>query len=974
LVAASVALLALAFAQTLGAWAAPDPRVVDPTAVDKNRNRISDVLERKAATHAMATLRVGGARMADLIICLDHAPGAGDKAAIQSLGGDALRAWKDLVYAIHARLPTAAGKETQALQQLTRRIPGAVLIEENARSRALLYMSTRQSGARAAWTAGYCGDANTTIAVMDTGITGSHADFPAGKVVAWNDLIGPDSSNPQPGFYATPTDVGEHGTHVSGIAAGEGLGAGMATGTGTLYVSDDSFFAPYANNSWVAHFPVDTRGYASNASIVGRLKWIDNLGGSYSVSLNLGNSAGVPLASNTTGNGGAQPLTTTYATLAPGIFSYRYQEWPTCSVANNNVSPNWALVGTPMTAIGDGFRLMCGVAWGCKLAGIKVLDDTGSGSAVAFLDGLDWIVTNKTTFNIKVVNMSMGFDSVIGSIDTAVNNAAGAGLVMVAAAGNGRGGPAQYVYSPASASRCIAVAATSHTDRVTSYSSYGNAGSKKPDVSAAGGTDLSGDERLIMAPDTGDAELNYDPSTGIETSYPAAWVESDYTGMMGTSVASPHVAGAAGLVISALGAWMWTQSEALHVKALIGMTCTETNRTAEATPNPVLNRAANLDGSGPGKDHSEGFGRVNMNAAIAAATLSYTVGAPASATLGSTPNDEKCWARAVSLTPDTAYQFDLSVPGSADFDLYLYSSTWTNDGSASNGSVGDPVIAASSCSATAGQAEKINFSCCASGTYYIVVKWVSGSGSFSLTSQSYVFADVAPGAFAQAAIEAMKANGITGGCALNGACADSYCPNDSVTRGQMAVFMCRAAGLTWFDPGTATFTDVPRGSDGIFTAPIVSNGCDADGTFQFYGWVERLADAASWGGAAPTGGCALSPPRYCPDTAVTRAQMATFLSRAKSKTWYDPGSATFADVPRGTDGVFTPPIVTNGCDVDGTHQFYGWVERLADPASWAGNPPTTGCAAGPPRTFCPNDPCTRAQMAIFLCRAFGIPF
>jgi len=967
-------MLALLFGLTLGAWGASDPQVVNASAVDRNHNRISDSLEHAAAARAMVTLRIAGASMADLIVCLDHPPSAGDKAAIRSLGGDAPDSWKDLVYAIHARIPIARGKELQALQQLAQRIPGVVLIEENARCHALLYMSTRQSRARAAWAAGYPGDANTTIAVMDTGITSSHPDFPVGKIVAWNDLIGPDANNPQPGFYANPDDKGVHGTHVSGIAAGEGWAAGMASGTGTLYVSDDSFFSPSANSGWVANFPVDTGGYGGNASIIGQLKWIDNLGGSYTISLKLGNSAGALLASNSTGNGGAQPLTTTDNSLASGIFSYRYQAWPTCSVANNNVSPNWTLIAAPMTAIGDGFRLMCGVAWVCKLAGVKVLDDTGSGNTTEFLNGLDWIQANRATYNIKVVNMSMGFSSIVGSVDTAVNNAVGAGLVMVAAAGNGRGTFAPYVYSPASASRCIAVAATSHTDRVTSFSSYGATGTTKPDASAPGGTGISGDPRSILAPDTADGEVNYDSTTGAEVNYPPAWAQASYTGLMGTSMASPHVAGEAGLLINALGAWSWQMSDALHVKALIGMTCTETNQTAEATPNPVLNRGANLDGSGPGKDHCEGFGRVNMDAAIEAATLSYAIGGPAaSAALGATPNDKKCWARGLSLSQDTAYEFDLSVPAGADFDLYLYSSTWTDDGSESSGSVGDPIIAARSCSATLGQAEKINLSCCATGAYYIVVKWVSGSGSFALTSQSYVFVDVAPGAFAKAAIEAMKTNGITSGCATNGACADSYCPTDTVTRGEMAVFICRAAGQTWLDPGTATFADVARGTDGIATPPF-TNGLDADGTYMFYGWIERLADAASWGGAAPTGGCALSPARYCPETPVTRAQMAAFLCRANAKTWYDPGTATFADVPRGTDGVFTPPIVTNGCDADGTYQFYGWVERLADPVSWAGNPPTTGCAAGPPRAFCPDDPCTRAQMAIFLCRAFSIPF
>jgi hypothetical protein len=228
------------------------------------------------------------------------------------------------------------------------------------------------------------------------------------------------------------------------------------------------------------------------------------------------------------------------------------------------------------------------------------------------------------------------------------------------------------------------------------------------------------------------------------------------------------------------------------------------------------------------------------------------------------------------------------------------------------------------------------------------------------------FADVPPDHWARPFIDAISREGITGGCDVDPL---RYCPDSPVTRGQMAVFVCRAAGLAWLDPGAATFVDVPRGADGTYTPPGSPN--DADGTHMFYGWIERLADPASWpNNTPPTAGCGGG--YYCVDQATTRAQMATFLCRATGKTWLDPGAATFPDVPRGDDGIFTPPIVANGCDADGTHQFYGWIERLADIASWgAYGAPTRGFDDG---TFRPNNNCTRAEMAVFLCRAFGIPY
>ena len=113
-----------------------------------------------------------------------------------------------------------------------------------------------------------------------------------------------------------------------------------------------------------------------------------------------------------------------------------------------------------------------------------------------------------------------------------------------------------------------------------------------------------------------------------------------------------------------------------------------------------------------------------------------------------------------------------------------------------------------------------------------------------------VFDDVAANDFAASFIEQLSADGITGGCG-----GGDYCPNDSVTRAQMAVFLLRAKFGSGFSPAPATgvFDDVPIGSF-------------ADG------WIERLAAEGI------TSGCGGS--NYCPNDSVTRAQMAVFLVRA----------------------------------------------------------------------------------------------
>ncbi len=96
-------------------------------------------------------------------------------------------------------------------------------------------------------------------------------------------------------------------------------------------------------------------------------------------------------------------------------------------------------------------------------------------------------------------------------------------------------------------------------------------------------------------------------------------------------------------------------------------------------------------------------------------------------------------------------------------------------------------------------------------------------------------------------IERMVDDGFTGGCGGN-----AFCPNDPVTRGQMAVFIEAALGHIP-DICSNQFVDVP-------------------GTHPFCGFIERLADDGI------TGGCGGN--NFCPDLPVTRSQMAVFLIAA----------------------------------------------------------------------------------------------
>ncbi|HMZ08350.1 MAG TPA: choice-of-anchor Q domain-containing protein [Anaerolineales bacterium] len=182
------------------------------------------------------------------------------------------------------------------------------------------------------------------------------------------------------------------------------------------------------------------------------------------------------------------------------------------------------------------------------------------------------------------------------------------------------------------------------------------------------------------------------------------------------------------------------------------------------------------------------------------------------------------------------------------------------------------------------------------------------------------FSDTPTSYWAWQYIERLYNSGITGGCATNPL---SYCPTSPVTRGQMAVFLLRGIHGSGFTPpavgGSTGFTDVDTG-------------------YWAAAWIKQLAAEAI------TGGCGSGV--YCPEDTVTRAQMAVFLLKATHGSSYSPPnvSATFGD--------------TSG------HWAEDWIEQLAAEGI------TSGCGGG---LYCPDNPVTRDQMAVFLVKAFNLP-
>lgn len=152
-----------------------------------------------------------------------------------------------------------------------------------------------------------------------------------------------------------------------------------------------------------------------------------------------------------------------------------------------------------------------GVAPQAWLYAVKILNKQGSGFVSDIIEGLQWAISE----GVDVINMSFGTSSDVQSLHEAIAAAYNKGIVLVAAAGNSGPGENTVLY-PAKYPEVIAVSATDSSDSAASWSSRG------PEVELA-------------APGV------YIPST---------YKGGAYKTLSGTSMASPHVAGTAALVIA----------------------------------------------------------------------------------------------------------------------------------------------------------------------------------------------------------------------------------------------------------------------------------------------------------------------------------------------------------------------------------------------------------------------------------------
>jgi serine protease AprX len=338
--------------------------------------------------------------------------------------------------------------------------------------------------------------------------------------------------------------------------------------------------------------------------------------------------------------------------------------------------------GTHVSAIlagqGDGNAAYRGVAPGAALVGVKVMNASGTATTSTVLSGLQFCVDRKTTYNIRIVNMSFGSSGPSEGNDVlsvAVNAVADHGMLPVVAAGND--GPARAsIGSPAAAAKALTVCSIADPGvkgfSLSSWSSRGPTadGRIKPDVCGP----------------------------GLSITSARANTSNGYVTYSGTSMATPFVAGVAALVLDVNNA----------------LTPAQVKSTLMSTA---------VDWTSPGADAETGAGRLQAYEAIKrAGALSGTGPAVPShfmnaGSLRATSAVDRFSLRVSSLTSPIAITLIIpSASSTKDFDIVLRAPNGTVIGE-SNGIT---------------RQESIGLNPTVTGTYTLTISSYAGTGGYNV--------------------------------------------------------------------------------------------------------------------------------------------------------------------------------------------------------------------------------------------------
>lgn len=394
---------------------------------------------------------------------------------------------------------------------------------------------------------------------------------------------------------------------------------------------------------------------------------------------------------------------------------------------------------------------VAGVNWSAKIIGARMLDASGSGSTAQAINAIEFLIQAKSVFastatplNIRVLSASWGGPGVDQALADEISRAAGYDMLFVAAAGNDGVNTDTSPYYPANAPlpNIIAVASTNSSDALSSFSNRG------------------GSTVHLAA-----------PGEGIVSTY----LNNGYANGSGTSMATPHVSGAALLILAACPALSTAQLK----NAILNNVDPVPALAGQVTTGGRLNVDKAIRSCRPASDYSVSVSP-GTQTVVAGQTATYTV----------------------TLTPANGFTgtVNLSATGAPAGAVVSFNPAQATVG-------GSPVSSTLTITASSGSA----------GTYALNITGASGSLSHSTTATLVVNAPSTP----PSPLPSAPAN-LTARANFGGSISLSWTAGGT-NQDSFSIERCTGSGCTNFAPiasaaGTATsFNDTAVATSAYYT-------------------------------------------------------------------------------------------------------------------------------------------------------------
>ncbi len=549
--------------------------------------------------------------------------------------------------------------------------PDAIIENDEILEAQMNYASVQIGVSNSSWyKKGYKGTTNSSIAVLDTGVNPEHQFFTngyepvnlSGDIVAWENFID----------EKTITDDNGHGTFISSVISGTGKDIYNMSVPSIIY-----FNRSYAHMDLFNEYSV-SKNYSLKLCSFNASKRDSNIVINTSWNLDVVGIDGFWVElyyDDVLINYSHNKITNKYYTINYSLSADTFGIYDIYLKYHKQIQskPTFSFNAT-ISYFPENFILnyshFTGIANGTKIVAYKILNQSGIGHSSDLISAFSSVLQNRSKYHILGVCLSVGtLGEDVKSINRVIDEVIENGILVIIAAGNKGIEYSDSLNRLAQNKNAIIVGAINDKDQVTSYSSMGRdfENITKPDIVAPGGSKISGYRSIISA------DLGIDKVTA---SY-------------GTSISTAIVSAAINVLIEAKwSSWNnWNQLNLTkwvkYIKAYLLMTASETNLEREDDPftiadesaySPILSPAPLTTGI---KDIHEGYGRINIPAAIDALTSRMRVNTTINGTLTSSldnPLGTHVFARQINFTKNKQYVFELSLPDNdADFDVLLFS-------------------------------------------------------------------------------------------------------------------------------------------------------------------------------------------------------------------------------------------------------------------------------------------------------------